>query len=134
MANPSTPKRKKNDSGYRCIITCTVCERELLVSPHYILPEECSGFEMCFICKETCCRKCVYEYETPENCISWDCIRILLIARYKEGSSPFRKEKLPMEIFKSILFQAKQTECKDCAEMKDMVRKYVYKYPACEKV
>ena len=128
-ANTLIRKRKKFDSLMLwCKFICHVCgNKDSNVCSYSALGRVYSGyFEQCFFCKAMCCRKCNYTYIygyrahlifrrfRRSDIISWDCIRIILIARYKEESSPFYKKKLPFCLLKMILIQIQQIRCLEC--------------------
>ena len=87
---------------------CTICENNR---------KFCNGpaIDQCFFCGRKYCFAAISTKNKSET-KSWEFQRILFISRYKEVSSPFYKEKLPMDIFKLILLEVKFPMCVDCAD------------------
>lgn len=59
-----------------------------------------SEMRICSYCKKYRCLNCTIKKEEQ---ITWDCIKVLFIARYKNSSCGFYKATLPTDIFKLIL-------------------------------
>lgn len=75
------------------------------------------SLEKCSFCEEACCKNCISDRKWSETRMSWKRQRILFIGRYKDVPSPFYGERLPMDLFKSILLQLTEARplCKYCA-------------------
>ncbi len=108
----------------------------------YLRCEVCEGTEIpdrireCYICTEDFCLDCIYAYD-PEHFIfmSWDCLRNLFIARCKEESSVFYKDKLPFDVLKIIIWycrmmvEEEQYICVNCEDEYDQQKNKVTTFP-----
>ncbi len=77
-------------------------------------PTWAGDLEQCFICENMCCTWHISRYKKLEF---WFHARIFFIARYKESTSLFWKQILPLDLFKLILYQirhAMPTMCTAC--------------------
>jgi len=84
-------ERDKSRSNSK-LYECGICEDVQFLSE----------MRICWYCRNYRCLNCTIKKEEQFK-ITWDCIRILFIARYKNSSCGFYKATLPTDVFKLIL-------------------------------